>query len=167
MISNRRLPQTNRKRSTAEECLSHPWLSGHAAPPPPPPRLPLASLDETSQSESEPESPVPPPELLVLPPFSMGDLKSGRGTTFTFSEPFPSRSEIQQEVICWAAAGGATANQQRARQPIGFLRDELWLICARVVSCASLAVLVRGLCILRLLGLCSAACQPLSECDVA
>ncbi|XP_076121097.1 serine/threonine kinase 17a like [Alosa pseudoharengus] len=109
-----------RKRATAEECLSHPWLSGHsphvhAAVPPAPPvpaRVPLESLDETSQlesldetsqSESEPESPVPPPQLLVPSSFAafpgQGELKSGRDA-FSFAEPFPSRQEIQQEVLC-------------------------------------------------------------------
>ncbi|XP_062388993.1 serine/threonine kinase 17a like [Sardina pilchardus] len=101
-----------RKRATAEECLSHPWLSGHsphvhAAVPPAPPvpaRVPLEPLDETSQSESEPESPVPAPQLLVVPSSfaafpGQGELKSGRDA-FSFTEPFPSRQEIQQEVLC-------------------------------------------------------------------
>ncbi|XP_063041024.1 serine/threonine kinase 17a like [Engraulis encrasicolus] len=96
------LLRTNpRKRATAEECLNHPWLSAHSTTsPPPPPRVPLESLDETSQSESEPESPLSPPELMPAPsPFStcpgQGELKSGRDT-FSFTEPFPT----QQEVLC-------------------------------------------------------------------
>ncbi|XP_055050243.2 serine/threonine kinase 17a like [Misgurnus anguillicaudatus] len=94
-----------RERATAEQCLNHPWLSGdihhHAVD---------ASLDEqeasqseSSQSESEPESPVPSPELVVIPSYptypSQGELKTGRDT-FSFSDPFPSRNDIKQELIC-------------------------------------------------------------------
>lgn len=58
---------------------------------------------EASQSESEPESPVPSPELVVIPSYptfpGQGELKTGRDT-FIFTEPFQSRPEIQQELIC-------------------------------------------------------------------
>lgn len=91
-----------RERATAEQCLNHPWLSidihHHAVD---------ASLDEqeASQSESEPESPVPSPELVVMPSYptypGQGELKTGRDT-FSFSDPFPSHNDnkIQQELIC-------------------------------------------------------------------
>ncbi|XP_051570638.1 serine/threonine-protein kinase 17A-like [Myxocyprinus asiaticus] len=89
-----------RKRATAEQCLNHPWLNSHSH---------HNSVDspideqEASQSESEPESPVPSPELVVMPSFptfpSKGELKTGRDA-FSFSEPFPSCPEIQQELIC-------------------------------------------------------------------
>ncbi|XP_059410533.1 serine/threonine kinase 17a like [Carassius carassius] len=89
-----------RKRATVEQCLNHPWLRldslHHAVE---------APLDEqeNSQSESEPESPVPSPELVVLPLYptcpGQGELKTGRDT-FSFTEPFPPRPEIQQELMC-------------------------------------------------------------------
>ncbi|XP_030649640.1 serine/threonine kinase 17a like [Chanos chanos] len=93
-----------RKRATAEQCLNHPWLVTHS------PAVHThhhtgASLDEpeTSQSESEPESPAPSPELVVMATYStcpgQGELKTGRDT-FSFSEPFPTRPEIKQELIC-------------------------------------------------------------------
>ncbi|KTG03201.1 hypothetical protein cypCar_00008080, partial [Cyprinus carpio] len=88
-----------RKRATVEQCLNHPWLRldslHHAVE---------APLDEqeASQSESEPESPVPSPEL-VIPSYptcpGQGELKTGRDT-FSFTEPFPPRPEIKQELIC-------------------------------------------------------------------
>uniref|UniRef100_A0A673JCV4 non-specific serine/threonine protein kinase n=1 Tax=Sinocyclocheilus rhinocerous TaxID=307959 RepID=A0A673JCV4_9TELE len=64
-----------------------------------------APLDEqeASQSESEPESPVPSPELVIIPSYptwpGQGELKTG-WDTFSFTEPFPPRPEIQQELIC-------------------------------------------------------------------
>ena len=88
------------------DCLSHPWLNGpshnhlHHLP------SPVSSLDEPemSQSESEPESPAPCPDLdtrgsyLTCP--GQGELKAGRDT-FSFTEThFPTRPEIQQELIC-------------------------------------------------------------------
>ncbi|XP_050962003.1 serine/threonine kinase 17a like [Labeo rohita] len=88
------------KRATVEQCLNHPWLrldSHH--------HTVEAPLDEqeASQSESEPESPVPSPELVVIPTYptcpGQGELKTGRDT-FSFAEPFPPRPEIQQELIC-------------------------------------------------------------------
>lgn len=90
----------SRKRATVEQCLNHPWLrldSHH--------HTVEAPLDEqeASQSESEPESPVPSPELVVIPTYptcpGQGELKTGRDT-FSFAEPFPPRPEIQQELIC-------------------------------------------------------------------
>lgn len=90
----------SRKRATVEQCLNHPWLrldSHH--------HTVEAPLDEqeASQSESEPESPVPSPELVVIPSYptwpGQGELKTGRDT-FSFTEPFPPRPEIQQELIC-------------------------------------------------------------------
>lgn len=98
-----------RKRATAEEGLNHPWLN-----PLPHPHSHShlharsgSSLDEpeTSQSESEPESPAPSPELDLIGSYLMcpgqGELKAGRDA-FSFSEPpFPTRPEIQQELICW------------------------------------------------------------------
>ncbi|KAM3597688.1 uncharacterized protein V6R79_008050 [Siganus canaliculatus] len=102
------LVKNPRKRATAEEALNHPWLN----PLPHPHSHPHlhatsgSSLDdaETSQSESEPESPAPSPELDLIESFLMcpskGDLKTGRDA-FSFSEPFPTRPEIQQqELIC-------------------------------------------------------------------
>uniref|UniRef100_A0A3Q3D8N9 non-specific serine/threonine protein kinase n=1 Tax=Hippocampus comes TaxID=109280 RepID=A0A3Q3D8N9_HIPCM len=105
------LVKNPRKRATAEECLSHPWLKPH----------PLvhhhlhaarssSSLDEpdasdTSQSEeSEPESPAPSPELGLMDSYltcpCQGELKTGCGS-FSFAEPpFAPRPEIQQELIC-------------------------------------------------------------------
>lgn len=94
-----------RERATAKQCLNHPWLSAdihhHAV------GASLheqeASQSESSQSESEPESPVPSPELVVMPSYptypSQGELKTGRDT-FSFSDPFPSRNDIKQELIC-------------------------------------------------------------------
>ncbi|KAI5097212.1 serine/threonine-protein kinase 17A [Silurus meridionalis] len=92
-----------RNRSTADDCLNHPWLNTnpHTLNPTTNP----TSLDEpeTSQSESEPESPDSSPELLDIPSYptypGKGDLKTGRDT-FTFTESFPSRPEMQQELIC-------------------------------------------------------------------
>ncbi|KAM4598467.1 serine/threonine kinase 17a like [Polymixia lowei] len=102
------LVKNPRKRATAEECLNHPWLNSaphphshshlHARQ--------ASSLDEpeTSQSESEPESPAPSPELDLIGSYLMcpgqGELKTGR-RAFSFTEPpFPTRPEIQQELIC-------------------------------------------------------------------
>ncbi|TRY59804.1 hypothetical protein DNTS_035233 [Danionella cerebrum] len=89
-----------RKRATVDQCLTHPWLSLDLH------HLSLeAPLDEqdTSQSESEPESPIPSTDLVLMPSYptcpGQGELKSGRDT-FSFTEPFPSRTEIQQELIC-------------------------------------------------------------------
>lgn len=100
----------DRKRATAEEGLKHPWLNPHPHPHqhPNPHLHPLkaSSLDEpeTSQSESEPESPAHSPELEVkgsyLRYFGQGELKTGR-PAFPFGEPpFATRPEIQQELIC-------------------------------------------------------------------
>ncbi|MCI4384923.1 hypothetical protein PGIGA_G00044390 [Pangasianodon gigas] len=90
-----------RNRSTADECLRHPWLNAdshtHTAT--------TTTLDEqeTSQSESEPESPDLSPERPDIPSYptypGQGDLKTGRDT-FTFTESFPTRPEMQQELIC-------------------------------------------------------------------
>ncbi|XP_008294636.1 serine/threonine kinase 17a like [Stegastes partitus] len=95
-----------RKRATAEECLNHPWLNSHPLSHPHLHTRSAASLDEpeTSQSESEPESPAPSPELDLIESYLMcpgqGELKAGRDA-FSFSEPpFPTRPEIQQELIC-------------------------------------------------------------------
>ncbi|XP_051994859.1 serine/threonine-protein kinase 17A-like [Xyrauchen texanus] len=89
-----------KKRATAEQCLCHPWLNSrshhHSVDTP-------LDEQEASQSESEPESPVLSPELVVMPSYPIylgqGELKTGRDT-FGFSEPFQSRPEIQQELIC-------------------------------------------------------------------
>uniref|UniRef100_A0A673BHH6 Serine/threonine-protein kinase 17A n=1 Tax=Sphaeramia orbicularis TaxID=375764 RepID=A0A673BHH6_9TELE len=99
-----------RMRATAEECLNHPWLNPHPHPHPHShPHLHSrsdSSLDEqeTSQSESEPESPAPSPELDLMGSYrtypNQGELKTGRDA-FSFGEsPFPTRPEIQQELIC-------------------------------------------------------------------
>ncbi|XP_049601536.1 serine/threonine kinase 17a like [Syngnathus scovelli] len=103
------LVKNPRKRATAEECLSHPWLNPHPLvqlhPTPS-----LSSLDEpdtgdSSQSEeSEPESPAPSPELGLMGSYlacpCQGELKTGCGS-FSFTEPpFVPRPEIQQELIC-------------------------------------------------------------------
>ncbi|XP_069004768.1 serine/threonine kinase 17a like [Embiotoca jacksoni] len=93
------LVKNPRKRATAEECLNHLWLNPH-------PHLHTrSSLDEqeASQSESEPESPAPS-ELDLIGSYLMcpgkGELKAGRDA-FSFGEPlFPTRPEIQQELIC-------------------------------------------------------------------
>nr|XP_046271718.1 serine/threonine kinase 17a like [Scatophagus argus] len=102
------LVKNPRERATAEEGLNHPWLN----PLPHPHSHPhlharsASSLDEPemSQSESEPESPAPSPELDLIGTYLMcpgqGELKTGRDA-FSFSEPpFPTRPEIQQELIC-------------------------------------------------------------------
>ncbi|KAF0032956.1 hypothetical protein F2P81_015246, partial [Scophthalmus maximus] len=102
------LVKNPRKRATAEECLNHPWLN----PLPHPHSHPhlhtrsASSLDEpeTSHSESEPESPAPSPELDLIDSYlacpGQGGLKMGRHA-FSFGEtPFPTRPEIQQELIC-------------------------------------------------------------------
>ncbi|KAI9539624.1 Serine/threonine-protein kinase 17A [Dissostichus eleginoides] len=104
------LVKNPRKRATAEECLTHPWLNSlphpHSHPHPHISTRPASSLDEpeTSQSESEPESPNPSPELdligsyLVCP--GQGGLKAGRNA-FSFRDPpFPTRPEIKHELIC-------------------------------------------------------------------
>ncbi|XP_029364133.1 serine/threonine kinase 17a like [Echeneis naucrates] len=96
-----------RKRATAEECLKHPWLNPHSHSHSHLVNRSASSLDEpeeTSQSESEPESPAPSPELGLIGSYltctSKGGLKTGRDT-FSFNEPpFPTRPEIQQELIC-------------------------------------------------------------------
>ncbi|KAG9264258.1 serine/threonine-protein kinase 17A-like [Astyanax mexicanus] len=78
-------------RATAEQCLQHPWLNEQA------------DEQEASQSESEPESPAPSPDMCIIPVYptcpGQGELKTGRDA-FSFSEPFPTRPEIQQELIC-------------------------------------------------------------------
>ncbi|XP_031723841.1 serine/threonine kinase 17a like [Anarrhichthys ocellatus] len=105
---NTLLVKNPRKRATAEECLNHPWLNSLAHP-----NSPLhlharsgSSVDEpeTSQSESEPESPASSPELDLIGSYlacpGQGGLKTGRDA-FSFSEPhFPTRPEIKQELIC-------------------------------------------------------------------
>ncbi|KAF7225733.1 serine/threonine kinase 17a like [Nothobranchius furzeri] len=100
------LVKNPRKRATAEECLNHPWLNSHPHSHPHLHTRAASSLDEpeTSQSESEPESPASSPELGLIGSYLMcpgkGELKAGRDT-FSFSEPpFPTRTEIQQELIC-------------------------------------------------------------------
>ncbi|XP_066499100.1 serine/threonine kinase 17a like [Hoplias malabaricus] len=88
------------KRATAKACLQHTWLNTNPHPDDAP-----TSLDEqeASQSESEPESPAPSPEVMDIPAYptcpGQGDLKTGRDT-FSFSEPFPTRPEIQPGLIC-------------------------------------------------------------------
>lgn len=92
------------ERSTADECLHHAWLNteSHTHPAT---TTTTTTLDEqeTSQSESEPETPDSSPELLDIPSYptypGQGDLKTGRDT-FTFTESFPTRPEMQQELIC-------------------------------------------------------------------
>lgn len=78
-------------RATAEQCLQHPWLNE------------LTDEQEASQSESESESPAPSPDMCIIPVYptfpGQGELKTGRDA-FSFSEPFPTRPEIQQELIC-------------------------------------------------------------------
>ncbi|TKS92202.1 Serine/threonine-protein kinase 17A [Collichthys lucidus] len=102
------LVKNPRKRATAEQGLNHPWLNSLPHPHSQPHLLARSgsSLDEpeTSQSESEPESPAPSPELDLIGSYLMcpgkGELKAGRDA-FSFSEPpFPTRTEIQQELIC-------------------------------------------------------------------
>ncbi|XP_061905384.1 serine/threonine kinase 17a like [Entelurus aequoreus] len=102
------LVKNPRKRATAEECLKHPWLNPHPLPLLLQPRAASSStsLDEpeTSQSESDPESPAPSPEPGLLGSYlacpCQGELKTGCGA-FSFAEPpFPTRTEIQQELIC-------------------------------------------------------------------
>ncbi|CAB1341713.1 unnamed protein product [Coregonus sp. 'balchen'] len=91
-----------RKRTTAEECLNHPWLNGPADPYTQLHASSLPSLDEpeTSQSESEPESPAPSPELESMGFVPDVDLKTGRNAFSFTSEPFPTRPEIHKELIC-------------------------------------------------------------------
>ncbi|KAG7243525.1 hypothetical protein INR49_011081 [Caranx melampygus] len=104
------LVKNPRKRATAEECLNHPWLNplphSHPHPHPHLHNRSASSLDEPemSQSESEPESPAPSPELGLIESYltctGQGGLKTGRDA-FSFSDPlFPTRPEIQQELIC-------------------------------------------------------------------
>uniref|UniRef100_A0A1A7Z181 Serine/threonine-protein kinase 17A n=1 Tax=Iconisemion striatum TaxID=60296 RepID=A0A1A7Z181_9TELE len=100
------LVKNPRKRATAEESLNHPWLNSHPHSHPHLHTRAASSLDEPemSQSESEPESPASSPELGLIGSYLMcpgkGELKAGRDT-FSFSEPpFPTRTEIQQELIC-------------------------------------------------------------------
>ncbi|XP_041829700.1 serine/threonine kinase 17a like [Melanotaenia boesemani] len=100
------LVKNPRKRATAEECLNHPWLNSHPHSQPHLHMRSASSLDEPemSQSESEPESPAPSPDLDLIGSYLMcpgqGELKAGRDA-FSFSEPpFPTRTEIQQELIC-------------------------------------------------------------------
>ncbi|KAM9780115.1 serine/threonine kinase 17a like [Neosynchiropus ocellatus] len=99
------LVKNPRKRATAEECLNHPWLNPH-----PHQQLRHTRSDslleepEMSQSESDPESPAPSPEVDLIGSYltcpCQGELKTGRDA-FTFSEtPFPTLPEIQQELIC-------------------------------------------------------------------
>ncbi|XP_048847552.1 serine/threonine kinase 17a like [Brienomyrus brachyistius] len=89
-----------RQRATAEDCLKHPWLDGHSGP-----LLHLRTdlLSENSQSESDPESPMPSPELVIVASYTtcsgQSERKVARGP-FPFDEPFPTRSEIKQELIC-------------------------------------------------------------------
>ncbi|KAG5854994.1 serine/threonine-protein kinase 17A-like [Anguilla anguilla] len=101
------LVKNPRERATAEECLKHPWLSGHLHPRPHLHSSHLSSLDEpeASQSESdpEPESPASPQNLVIVASYSLcsslSDMKPGRGT-FSFNEPFLTKTEIKQELIC-------------------------------------------------------------------
>ncbi|XP_034567567.1 serine/threonine kinase 17a like [Notolabrus celidotus] len=97
-----------RKRATAEESLNHPWLNSLPHPHSHPllHASPASSMDETetSSSESEPESPASSPELDLIESYltcpGQGELKTGRDT-FSFGEPpFPTRTEIKQELIC-------------------------------------------------------------------
>ncbi|KAG7334796.1 hypothetical protein KOW79_001392 [Hemibagrus wyckioides] len=100
-----------RTRVTAEECLSHLWLNTDSnsrnlitiTATTTPTSTSTGDEQETSQSESEPESPDSSPELSDIPLYTtfpvQGDLKTGRDT-FTFTESFPTRPEMQQELIC-------------------------------------------------------------------
>lgn len=119
-----------RKRATAEEGLNHPWLNSlpHPHSHPHLHARSASSLDEpeTSQSESEPESPAPSPELDLIGSYLMcpgqGELKTGRDA-FSFSEPpFPTRTEIQQELICWA-----TFHRWREIERIQTPRSRRWM----------------------------------------
>lgn len=118
-----------RKRATAEEALTHPWLNSHPHPHPNPHlhAVKASSLDEpeTSQSESEPESPAGSPDLDLIETYLLypgqGELKTGRHT-FSFGEPpFATRPEIQQELICWGSVRrrGETALTPRSLQLSG------------------------------------------------
>ncbi|KAB5553754.1 hypothetical protein PHYPO_G00042300 [Pangasianodon hypophthalmus] len=92
-----------RNRSTADECLRHPWLNPDSHTPTAASTTTTLDEQETSQSESEPESPDSSPEHPDIPSYptypGQGDLKTGRDT-FTFTESFPTRPEMQQELIC-------------------------------------------------------------------
>lgn len=123
----------DRKRATAEEGLNHPWLNSHPHQHPNPHlhSVKASSLDEpeTSQSESEPESPACSPELDLIGSFLLypgqGELKTGR-PAFSFSEPpFATRPEIQQELICWERfqRPGEAALTPRSRRLIGAWSD--------------------------------------------
>ncbi|XP_036389896.1 serine/threonine-protein kinase 17A-like [Megalops cyprinoides] len=99
------LVKNPRKRATAEECLKHPWLSGHAHPHLLSSHLPSLDEPETEQSESEPEpeSPASSPELLIMASYTLcsshSEMKLGRGA-FAFDEPFPTHPKIKQGLIC-------------------------------------------------------------------
>ncbi|KAF7650057.1 hypothetical protein LDENG_00132130 [Lucifuga dentata] len=100
------LVKNPRKRATAEECLNHPWLNSNPHPHSHPHlhARSASSLDEPEMSQSEPESPAPSLELDLIGSYltcpGQGGLKTGRDA-FSFSEPpYPTRPEIQQEVIC-------------------------------------------------------------------
>uniref|UniRef100_A0A3B3R4J7 non-specific serine/threonine protein kinase n=1 Tax=Paramormyrops kingsleyae TaxID=1676925 RepID=A0A3B3R4J7_9TELE len=99
------LVQDPRERPSAEDCLAHPWLMGGSKPPTHlhSTLLPSQAEPETSQSESdsEPESPVPSRDLLYMTPYcsSQREMKAIRGT-FSCDEPFPSLPEIPQKCVC-------------------------------------------------------------------
>lgn len=101
----------DRKRATAEEGLSHPWLNSplHQHPSLHLDIMKACSLDEpeTSQSESDPESPACSPELDLIGPYLLypgqGELKTVRPAFSCSEPPFATRPEIQQELICWGS----------------------------------------------------------------
>ncbi|KAJ8284405.1 hypothetical protein COCON_G00032550 [Conger conger] len=99
------LVKNPRNRATAEECLKHPWLSGHPHTPLLSSHLPSLEEPVASQSESEPEpdSPAPTPKLVILASYtlcsSLSEIKPGRAT-YSFNDAFPTQSEIKRELIC-------------------------------------------------------------------
>ncbi|XP_066554533.1 serine/threonine kinase 17a like [Amia ocellicauda] len=93
-----------RKRATADDCLKHSWLSTSTLSLPHANLLPALVEAETSQSESEPESPdSESQELVIMASYtlcsSQSDMKVVRNT-FAFDEPFVARADIQQELVC-------------------------------------------------------------------
>lgn len=93
-----------RERATAEECLSHPWLTGHSHQLRHSRSDSLLEEPEMSPSESDPESPAPSPEVDLIGSYltcpCQGELKAGRDA-FTFGEtPFHTLPEIQPGLTC-------------------------------------------------------------------
>lgn len=84
----------DRQRASAEDSLKHPWLDG--------PSNSLAHLRTSLLSGSEPESPSPSPELVIVASYSTcsGQSEKAARGPFPFDEPFPTRAEIKQELIC-------------------------------------------------------------------